>query len=112
MKSATKPPGLPVAISSVLAHGLDVLAVHQHLHFHLLEALAHGVGDQPGDGQVIARSRGRGGNNRRAARNPAITRKVNIYRKETIRWRIVNPLLASLESHFHSCSRFIVSFPS
>ena len=39
----------------LFAHRLDVLAVHQHLHFHFLEALAHGVGDQPGDGQAVAR---------------------------------------------------------
>ena len=77
----------------LLAHRLDVLAVHQHLHFHFLEALAHGVGDQPGDGQVVAgRGRGRGGQTAEAASNPAINRKIRIFRKETILLRIFNPL--------------------
>jgi hypothetical protein len=44
------------------------------------------------------------------ASNPAITRKVNIYRKETSRWRIVNPLSASLDDS--PLFPFPLSFPS
>ena len=64
-----KTAGLAGGDFRLLARRLDVLAVHQHLHFHFLEALAHGVGDQPGDRQAVPGRRLRCPHRRRTGKN-------------------------------------------